>query len=59
MTKSSSPSPTDESTVLDGWRQLSDDYFRDADQGHVSALSKEDVAFEAGYLSALVVIGVE
>ncbi|MDR3453165.1 MAG: hypothetical protein P4L96_10230 [Rhodoferax sp.] len=44
---------------MDGWRQLSDDYFRDADRGQVSSLSKEDLAFEAGYLSALVVLGVE
>ena len=49
----------DDSAILDGWRQLSEDYFRDADRGQISSLSREDVAFEAGYLSALAVLGVE
>lgn len=59
MMKNNPQSSANDSAVLGAWRQLSDDYLRDVEAGRVSALSKEDLAFEAGYLSALVVIGVE
>lgn len=54
--------PLDLSTdhrILKGWRQLAEDFLRDAMRTGTSALSREDLAFEAGYLWALRVLGVE
>lgn len=58
MTNNKPQNSSDDSAVLGVWRQLSQDYLRDAEGGQVSALSKEDLAFEAGYLFALTVLGV-
>lgn len=46
-------------SVRHGWLLVAGDLLRDALRGTLSASSREDCAFDAGYLYALAAIGVE